>query len=77
MKRVVLDTNVVLASERSGAATSPNREILGRWRAGEFLWLYSRDTVLEYSKDLTQNRWSILLDHIPGTATLCGVINTP
>ena len=55
MKRVVLDTNVVLASERSGATTSPNREILGRWRAGEFLWLYSRDTVLEYIEKLLEH----------------------
>lgn len=55
MKRVVLDTNVVLAAERSSAPASPNREILGRWRAGEFLWLYSRDTVLEYIEKLLEH----------------------
>ena len=30
---------------------------------------------VEYSEDLTQNRWQILLDHIPGTGTLRTVID--
>ena len=47
MTRAVLDTNVVVAAERSSATASPNREIMVRWRAGEFMWLYSSDTILE------------------------------
>lgn len=54
MKRAVLDTNVVLAAEGSSGTTSPNREIMVCWRAGEFLWLYSRDTVLEYIEKLLE-----------------------
>jgi predicted nucleic acid-binding protein len=50
--RVVLDTNVVLAAHRSEAATSPNREILTRWKAGEFLLLYSEDVLIEYVEKL-------------------------
>ena len=46
--RAVLDTNVVLAAHRSRGATSPNREILERWRAGDFTLLYSEDVLLEY-----------------------------
>ena len=30
---------------------------------------------VEYSEDLTQNRWQILLDHIPGTGTIRTVID--
>ncbi len=52
MNRAVLDTNVVLAAERSGNVASPNREIMERWRAGQFLWLYSADIVLEYIEKL-------------------------
>ena len=51
----MLDTNVVLAAEGSSGTGSPNREILGRWRKGEFLWLYSRDTVLEYIEKLLEH----------------------
>ena len=50
--RVVLDTNVVLAAHRSEAATSPNREILTRWKAGEFTLLYSEDVLIEYVEKL-------------------------
>ena len=30
---------------------------------------------VEYSEDLTQNQWHLLLDHIPGTGTLRTVID--
>ena len=55
MTRAVLDTNVVVAAERSSATGSPNREIMVRWRAGEFLWLYSSDTILEYIEKLLEH----------------------
>jgi len=55
VKRSVLDTNVVVAAEGSSATGSPNREIMDRWRAGEFLWLYSRGTVLEYIEKLLEH----------------------
>ena len=34
--RAVLDTNVVIAAQRSSGPASPNREILARWAAGDF-----------------------------------------
>ena len=52
--RAVLDTNVVMAAHRSGGATSPNREILARWRAGDFTLLYSEDVLLEYVEKLIE-----------------------
>ena len=52
--RAVLDTNVVLAAHRSGGATSPNLEILERWRAGEFTLLYAADVLLEYVEKLIE-----------------------
>ncbi len=52
--RAVLDTNVVIAAHRSGGATSPNREILHRWRAREFTLLYSEDVLLEYVEKLIE-----------------------
>ena len=50
----VLDTNVVLAAHRSNAPTSPNREILVRWKSGEFTLLYSDDILLEYIEKLIE-----------------------
>ncbi|MDF1754325.1 MAG: PIN domain-containing protein [Verrucomicrobiales bacterium] len=52
--RAVIDTNVLIAGKRSQAQRSPNREIQNRWRAAEFLWLYSRDTVGEYAMKLLE-----------------------
>ncbi len=46
--RVVPDTNVVIASEKSTSESSPNREFFDRWRNDEFGILYSDDTLLEY-----------------------------
>lgn len=43
MIRAVLDTNVLIASTRSRSPHSPNREILERWRLGQFPVLSSID----------------------------------
>lgn len=53
--RAVLDTNVVLAAERATHPASPNREILNRWKLGEFLLLYSADIVIEYAGKLLEH----------------------
>lgn len=55
MLRAVLDTNVVLAAERSREPASPNREIMARWRRGEFTLLYSADIALEYAEMLEEH----------------------
>jgi hypothetical protein len=39
--RAVLDTNVPIAAHLSRNPHSPTVELLGRWRAGQFLQLYS------------------------------------
>lgn len=51
--RVVLDTNVVLAAYLSKNPRSPTRELLDRWRAGEFVQLYSDGTLAEVVEKLT------------------------
>jgi hypothetical protein len=42
--RAVLDTNVVFAAESSPNPNIPNREIVRRWLAGEFLLLVTDDS---------------------------------
>lgn len=64
--RSVPDTNVLLASEMSPGAKSPNKEFFTRWRDGEFTVLFSPDTLLEYvkklrEKDLAEERVRIFL----------------
>ena len=54
MLRAVLDTNVVLAANRSTHPLSPNAEIVTRWMAGEFVWLVSDDVVTEYAQKLLE-----------------------
>jgi len=56
--RPVTDTNVLLASEKSKSATSPNREYIQRWRNDEFTFLYSEDTLLEYIKKMQEKHIS-------------------
>jgi putative PIN family toxin of toxin-antitoxin system len=51
--RAVLDTNVVLAAEGSSNANSPNREIIRRWLAAEFLLLVTDDVLAEYADKLS------------------------
>ncbi len=52
--RAVPDTNILLASELSPDSTSPNLEFFVRWKADEFVVLFSVDTLLEYTKKLRQ-----------------------
>ena len=52
MLRAVLDTNIVVASERSEHSTSPNREIITRWLDGGFTLLVSDDILAEYTEKL-------------------------
>ena len=53
--RAVLDTNVVVAAHRSTAPGSPNREVLSRWKSGEFVLLHSDDVLLEYIGKLVEH----------------------
>jgi uncharacterized protein len=50
--RIVPDTNIVLASERSSSLQSPNREVFERWIQGECTILVSPDTLAEYAEKL-------------------------
>lgn len=45
--RAVLDTNVPIAAHLSRNPRSPTIELIDRWRAGEFIQLYSDDTLAE------------------------------
>ncbi len=53
--RAVLDTNVLLAAQRSSHPGSPNVEILSRWRRREFVFCYSLDTLAEYAEKLLEH----------------------
>lgn len=55
MIAAVLDTNVVLSSQRSTSPGSPNAEIIRRWEAGEFAWLFTDDVLEEYAEKLTEH----------------------
>ena len=52
--RAVLDTNVVLAAKHSTNPSSPNVEILNRWRRREFVSLFTLDTLAEYAEKLLE-----------------------
>ena len=54
MYRAVLDTNVVLAPDRTSNPLSPNKEIIGRWANGEFIWLVTDDIAGEYVEKLLE-----------------------
>jgi predicted nucleic acid-binding protein len=54
MLRAVLDTNVVLAADRSINPLSPNKGILDRWRNREFTWLVTEDIASEYAEKLLE-----------------------
>lgn len=53
--RAVLDTNILLASQLTRSVLSPNRELLQRFSAGDFLCLYSDDVIDEYLRKLTEH----------------------
>ena len=52
--RAVLDRNVLVAAHRSADPLSPNRELIERWQANEFAFLFSRDTLHEYAEKLLE-----------------------
>ena len=58
MIRAVLDTNVVLASQRTSNPQSPNAEIISRWQSGAFVWLFSDDNLTEYLEKLVEHEIS-------------------
>ncbi len=54
--RTVPDTNVLLASEMSPSSTSANKEYFERWEHGDFVVLFSADTLLEYVRKLREKK---------------------
>jgi putative PIN family toxin of toxin-antitoxin system len=50
--RAVLDTNVFLSAFLSRSPTSPTKEIIQRWQAGEFILLVSDKLVEELAEKL-------------------------
>ena len=50
--RAVADSNVIIAAKRSRQTRSPNREVIERWRLGQYEFLYSADTLAEYAEKL-------------------------
>lgn len=52
--RAVLDSNVLVAAHRSADPHSPNRELIERWQANEFAFLFSQDTLHEYAEKLLE-----------------------
>jgi uncharacterized protein len=56
--RAVLDTNIFLSAFLSRSPTSPTREILERWQAGEFVLLVSDALIDELAEKLLENQVS-------------------
>lgn len=54
--RAVLDTNVFLSAFLSRSPSSPTREILHRWQAGELVLLVSDALIDELAEKLLENR---------------------
>jgi len=46
--RVVLDTNIIVASHLAKSDDSPNAEIIKRWEDNQFLILWTEDILNEY-----------------------------
>jgi putative PIN family toxin of toxin-antitoxin system len=57
----VLDTNVIVAAFLTRQPGSPTREILERWRRGEFRLLYSDDLLAEVAGTLDERHVDELL----------------
>ena len=53
--RAVLDTNVLLAAQKTRHSSSPNAEIFNRWKAGELAVLCSRDIAIEYADKMLEH----------------------
>jgi putative PIN family toxin of toxin-antitoxin system len=54
--RAVLDTNVFLSAFLSRNPTSPTKEIIQRWQAGEFVLLVSDALIEELTEKLLERR---------------------
>jgi putative PIN family toxin of toxin-antitoxin system len=54
--RAVLDTNVFLSAFLSRNPTSPTKEVIQRWQAGEFILLVSDALVDELTEKLLERR---------------------
>jgi putative PIN family toxin of toxin-antitoxin system len=54
--RAVLDTNVFVSAFLSRSPTSPTREIIQRWEAGEFVLLISQSLIDEVAEKLLARR---------------------
>jgi putative PIN family toxin of toxin-antitoxin system len=52
--RIVFNTNIFVAGMLSKNPTSPNKELLERWRAGQFTLLTSRVLMLEVIEKLDE-----------------------
>ena len=52
--RVVPDTNIFIAAQKSKSLGSPNKEFFEHWQKTEFDLLYSEDTLLEYVEKLRE-----------------------
>ena len=52
--RVVLDTNVIVASHLTKSEDCPNHEIIQRWEQGQFVVLWSQDILSEYIDKLKE-----------------------
>lgn len=52
--RIVPDTNVFIAAQRSKSPTSPNKEFFQHWYQAEFDLLFSDDTLHEYVEKLAE-----------------------
>ena len=77
--RVVLDTNVFVAAYLSRSETSPNREMLHRWLDGQFVLLYSRDTLLEVIGTFKEKRiaQSLIVELIARVSLLGESVDVP
>ena len=53
-----MDTNIILAAQRSFHPGSPNLEILDRWQRRELVFLCSLDILAEYAEKLLQHGFS-------------------
>ncbi|PYQ68616.1 MAG: hypothetical protein DMF53_00010, partial [Acidobacteria bacterium] len=54
--RAVLDTNVFLSAFLSRSPTSPTKEVIQRWQAGEFILLVSDALIDELTEKLLERR---------------------
>lgn len=52
--RVVPDTNIFIAAQKSTSLGSPNKEFFERWQRSEFDLLFSEDTLFEYVEKLSE-----------------------